>query len=170
MMTAIQLIRKIIITIGQILQFVLWNLPVSMIALIGLYFAFRLFINPSEDTVGITNYAFAIVGALSSISFAYARTIEDKDAKQTIQYCGERFLHSALLFLVASIMKYFLLQEQLRPVLGKSALIIIVLSLVGFFQAFLYLGSLLNGIAALRELNTILHTRKKPGAELIKFF
>jgi hypothetical protein len=164
------LIRNVLIRIGQAFQFVLWHMPVSMVALIGLYFAYRLFISPTQNTVGITNYAFGIVGVLSSISFAYARTVDDNEDKQRIQYCGERFLHSAILFLVASIMKYFLLQEQLCPVFGKSKIISGIILLIGFFQGTLYLTSLVNGIAALRELNAILYARKKPGEELKRFF
>jgi hypothetical protein len=159
-------VKKILISLAYAGQFVLWHLPVSIIALIGLYFVFALAVNGSEDSLRFTNYAFAIVGALSSITFGYSRAVEEKQTNERIQYCGERFLHSAINLLVASVMKYFLLQETAHQAFLWHGKIFVIVSL---FSGFLYLSSLINGIAALRELNTLLYNRKKPGKELIKF-
>jgi hypothetical protein len=163
------LIRKGLKKLIQTLQFILWHTPVSIAALIGLYFTFALLVNPAEETISITNYAFAIVIALASISFGYASCLDTTEQKHKMQYCGERFLHSALLFLVASVIKYFLLQDQVRAfphvLWGFGA----VINFLSVFLIFLFLGSLVNSIAAFRELNAHLYSQKKPGQELIRF-
>jgi hypothetical protein len=164
-------IKGVLLFLGQSLQFIVWHMPISVAALIGFYFAINLLINPNENTISITNYSFAIVAALSSICFAYSRAIDDdKEIRETLQYCGERFLHSAIQFLVASLVKYFILQDKISSPIGKSQFIIFGIALLSFIPGLLFLNSLINGIAALRELNTILYKRKKPGQELIKLF
>lgn len=140
-------------------------MPVSIAALIGLYFTFTLLINPAKETISITNYAFAIVITLASVSFGYARCLDSAEQKNQMQYCGERFLHSALLFLVASIVKYFLLQDQVRTASRDLWGIGAIISFTSILPGFLFLGSLVNSIAALRELND---SQKNPEQELSK--
>uniref|UniRef100_UPI0040479412 hypothetical protein n=1 Tax=Cyanobium sp. TaxID=2164130 RepID=UPI0040479412 len=163
-------IVKVILILLRAFQFVFWHTPVSVAALIGLYFVFVLFANPASETMPITNYAFAIFTALASISFGYARCLDSVVARCQVQYCGERFLHSAILFLVASIVKYFLLQGDVLEAASRFGLIGAFLAFAGLLPGFLFLGSLVNSIAALRELNSLLYERKKPGQELLKFF
>lgn len=162
-------IRKGLRFLLQAFQFILWQVPVSIAAFIGLYFTFALLVSPAKQTISITNYAFAIVIALASVSFGYARCLNDAEQKDKMQYCGERFLHSALLFLVASVVKYFLLQDQVRA--GSYDLwgIDAVINFASFLPGFLFLGSLISCIAALRELNAHLYSKKIPGQELSKF-
>lgn len=162
-------IRKGLVILLQAFQFVLWHTPVSIAALIGLYFTFVLLINPAMETISITNYAFALVIALASVSFGYARCLDNAEQKNKMRYCGERFLHSALLFLVASIVKYFLLQGQVRAAAYDLWGIGAVIGFTSFLPGFLFLGSLVNSIAALRELNAHLYSQKNPGQELSKF-
>ncbi|MGA9109956.1 MAG: hypothetical protein ACLQBD_02450 [Syntrophobacteraceae bacterium] len=180
MSTVIKLIKKALLFIAYLFQFILWHFPVSVLALIGLYFTYKMFIDPTQDTTSISNYAFVIVAALSSLSFVYSQSVKDKEDKQKIQYCGERFLHSAILFLIASVLKYFIIQKQIKiELLNKSIdkaladqshVAVILICSVFIFQGFLFLSSLINSIAALRELNTILYRRKKPFEELKRFF
>jgi hypothetical protein len=151
-------------------QMVLWHTPISIVALIGLYFTYQVFANTVSDTMPITNYTFAIVIALSSVSFGYARCAGDEDVKGRAQYCGERFLHSSLLFLVASVVKYFLIQDQVQAGYSNFKIIEIIVALISLLPGVLFLGSLVNAIAALRDLNALLYERKKPGQELSKFF
>ena len=144
----------------------LWHNPISIVALVGLYFNFRLLQNPFDSNIGITNSSFAIVATLSSLCFAYCRSIKDKEKKQEILYCAERFLHSAVLFLVASIIKYFLIQEQIKTLMANSNAAGVALFVLSLLPGILYLSSLVNGIAALREINSTLYNKKKAGQEL----
>lgn len=155
---------------SQVSQFFLWHLPISVVAIIGLHFAFRIFINQAANTTSIINYAFAIVIALASVSFGYARLLEENGSRLKAQYCGERFLHSALLFLVASVVKHFLLQDEVRLAYGGPPPIACILYFMGFLPGILFLGSLVNCIAGLRDLNSMLYERKRPAEELLKFF
>lgn len=164
-----KLIIRLISTLLQLFQFTVRNGPVSLVAVIGAYFGFAQFANPASETAWITNYGFGIVIALASVSFGYARSLEAPDAKEQIRYCGERFLHSSLLFLVASVVKYFLQQGLVRSAAQDSAIFGVVIGVIAVFPGFLFLVSLVNSVAALRELNTFLYLRKKSGQELGKF-
>ena len=161
--------RKCIVFLLQAFQLVLWHTPVSITAAIGLYFTFALLANPAKATISITNYGFAIVIALASVSFGYARCLDNIDQKNKLQYCGERFLHSALLFLLASVIKYFLIQDQVRAAALESWGIGAVIGFISLFPGFLFLASLINTIAGLRELNAHLYSQKNPGQELSRF-
>ncbi len=163
-------IGKGIILLLQACQFILWHTPISIVALIGAYFTAVLFINPTSETMSLTNYTFAIVTALAGVSFGYARCLDEVETRSRMQYCGERFLHSGLLFLVASIVKYFLLQDPVQDAASNPGAIGTIIAIISLFPGFLFLGSLVNSIAALRELNALLYARKRPGQELIKFF
>ena len=162
-------IRKCLVILLQAFQFVLWHMPVSIAAIIGLYFTFTLLANPTKETISITNYAFAIVIALASVSFGYARCLDSEKQKNKMQYCGERFLHSALLFLVASVIKFFLLQDQVRDASNGLWAIGAIINIISALPGFLFMGSLIYSIAALRELNAHLYSQRKPGQELSKF-
>lgn len=162
--------RKLTLIAARAGQMVLWHTPISILALIGLYFTYEVFANPASNSIAITNYMLAIAIALSSVSFGYARCAGEEDVKGRAQYCGERLLHSSLLFLVASVVKYFLIQDQIRAEYSHFKIIEIMVSLISLLPGVLFLGSLVNAIAALRDLNALLYERKKCGQELSKFF
>lgn len=167
----LKFLKSIFYFIAGILQFILWHMPISVAALAGLYFAVRLLANPLANTINITNYTFAVVATFSTMSFAFARAIDDdEEAKSTVQYCGERFLHSSILFVIASIVKYFLIQKEVVDFTSQSQTAKVIIVLLGIIPGTLYLGSVTNAIAALRELNALLFRRKKPGQELMKLF
>ena len=165
-----KLIKKIFVLLTYIFQFTLWHLPVSIMAIIGLYFTFKILANPLVDTVLIINYSFAIVAALSSLSFSYEKAIKgEQQQKDRINYCGERFLHSAILFLIASVIKYFIMQKDILLMSKSSASMNLLFLIIMIFPGVLFLGSLINSIAALRELNSILFAQKKTMKEIGKF-
>jgi hypothetical protein len=66
------------------------------------------------ETLAATNVFFAVIAALSSICFSWLRAIDEKvvGLKKQILFIGELFLLSALLFLLASGMKYGLLVNE----------------------------------------------------------
>ena len=118
--------------------------------------------------MNITNYAFAIFATLSALSFSYEKSITDKKQKTTVKYCGEKFLHSSILFLTASIIKYFLLQPDVVKFMTSNAFLTIIYFVFLYLPVSFFLTSIINAIAGLRELNTILFSRKKPFEEIQK--
>lgn len=164
-----KIIKKGLKIAYQFFQFALWHAPILVVSIVGLYFAIYLFVNPASKTVSITSYTFAVVAALSGVSFGYSRSLDDQEIRRRVQYCGERFLHSAILFLVASIVKYFLLQDEILFASDSIEAFGIIVFYMDFFPDFLFLGSLINCIVGLRELNSVLYDRKS-GQEIRKLF
>ena len=157
--------------LGGSLQFILWHMPVSVAALAGIYFTFDLLFKQKEASINITNYGFAIMAALSSICFSYSKCVDEDQEKCTmLRYCGERFLHSSIQFVLASVIKYFTSQEPVYLFVMNHKFFIIPYIIAGFMPGLLFLNSVTNVIAGVRELNTILYSRKKPGEELMKLF
>jgi drug/metabolite transporter (DMT)-like permease len=73
---------------------------------IGVIYVGIVLVNFNKDTTPITNAAFVIVSVLSGLSFAMASAVTDKKVKDRFVYCGERFFHSAILLILASVLKY----------------------------------------------------------------
>ena len=164
-------IKKAILAVAFVARALIFFMPISVAALIGLYFAFTLLINQNENTISITNYAFAIVAVLSNISFSYARCVDDnKEMRAQLQYCGEKFLNSAIQFLIASIVKYFFIHANLLTYKTNSIFLLILIAIVGAIPGGLFIGSIINVIAGLRELNKVLAARRNPREDLSRFF
>lgn len=159
-----------LVAVVTCLQFLILHGPISVLAASGLYFGFKLFADNTQNTISITNYAMAIVLAFANVSFAFARGIEKEEKiKERVQYSGERFVHSGILFLIASVLKYFLLQQQVLQLAKESSLGAFSIALLSLLPPFLYFSSVIHSIAALRELNSVLYERKKPLEELNRF-
>ena len=61
----------------------------------------------SQDTVNLTNYGFAILVGLSSVCFAWARSLKEGEEEIIeIIFYAESFLHCAIIFLITSAIKY----------------------------------------------------------------
>ena len=164
--------KKICELIGYAGQFVMWHFPISILALSALYFSYNLWTQPpSASTTAITNYSFAIVATLAALSFTYEKALTDQEEKDRMLFCGERFLHSAILFLTASVINYFLRQPDIQQLVTKGSSSVKLLFLVVFFcPGFLFIASVASSIAALRELNALLYRKKKPGDTLKRLF
>jgi hypothetical protein len=51
------------------------------------------------------------MAAFSSLSFRLSSTVEDsREDKERLAYCGERFLHAALLLVLSSVIKYAVIE------------------------------------------------------------
>ncbi len=124
--------------------------------------------------MNVTNYAFAIVAVLANISFAYSRSVDDnKEMRAQLQYSGEKFLNSAIQFLIASIVKYFLISTGLNAYRADSIVSIIfkiLIVIISSIPGALFVVSIMNSIAGLRELNKVLATRRNPREDLSRFF
>ena len=87
--------------------FVFSRLVIILVFLVGLYFNWQLFTGLLEDTTVITNIAFGILATFAALCFSGARAINDSaEDKDKFTFAGERFLHSAVLVVIASLLKY----------------------------------------------------------------
>lgn len=124
--------------------------------------------NPSFDTTPITNIAFAILVGLASVSFSWARAIEQDDKRlvRSIVYAGEVSLQAAIFFLMASAFKYlslnkfeFIVQPE-PPSLKVFRLIMLIASMI------LFLVAVTNFLGVLSNLLFVLRKRMKLGDNL----
>jgi hypothetical protein len=166
-----KIIKKIFNGIADIMRFMLWQFPISILAIAGVYFTFKLFINTTIETINITNFAFAIFAALSTLSFSYERSIsEDPEKKEEIRYCAERFLHSAIFFLTASIIKYFLCQPDVYLFMSSCIFLKCIYKFFLMIPGLFFLNSIINCISGLRILNAYLFNSKKRFNDLKNLF
>jgi hypothetical protein len=89
-----------------ILQF-FGRTPEILALLVFCYFAFYVLIDLQRDTLILTNSAFAICATLAALSFSFSRAVSnDKKLADRINYAGERFFHSSLFLIIASVLKW----------------------------------------------------------------
>jgi hypothetical protein len=88
---------------------------------LGLTFTLIIFASPKHDTTSVTNILFAILAVTANVCFSWARTVNTNSRLfKTIRYTGELGLLSAILFLLASMMKYFTLNLGTPGVMSTS--------------------------------------------------
>lgn len=76
------------------------------------FLAVEMFADFRRDTITLSGACFTVVAALAGLCFSYARTLDGTPAeKKQIVVGGEQLFFSALLFLVATLIKYFLLRD-----------------------------------------------------------
>jgi hypothetical protein len=92
--------------IYKVTRFFVFDLPPLLFVCVGIYYVFTLLISLSKDTTDITNASFAILATFASLSFSCSRAIEGSEDKDKLAYAGERFFHSSVLCLIASVLKY----------------------------------------------------------------
>jgi len=81
--------------------------PPIILFFVGTFYGVYLLANLDKDTTSISNIAFGIVAVMAGLSLRMASTIsDDEKLKDDFLYSGERFLHSTVLLLSASIIKY----------------------------------------------------------------
>jgi hypothetical protein len=69
--------------------------------------ALAMLFDPGRDTLGVASAAFAVALSLASVTFSYARTLKDGSAvRDELVFAGERLVSGAVMFLIASILKY----------------------------------------------------------------
>src|SRR5438067_11110161 len=116
----------------------LFKMPIAVIGLLGGVYAILLIVRFKEDTTSITNGTFAIMATLAALSFSFARVVETEAVRDRLMFAGGRLLHGALLVLVASIIKYFILLLYKIPTFTEVLLLQIVTSCAfSFFGAVL---------------------------------
>jgi hypothetical protein len=134
--------------------------PVAIAGLLGGVYALFILVRFKEDTTPITNVAFAFTATLAALSFSFARVIETDALRDRVMYAGERLLHGALLFLVASILRYFVFLFYKIPSFPGLTIIEFVLSLAfGLIGGSIFFLGVIFAHAGLRILNDLLLSR-----------
>jgi hypothetical protein len=81
--------------------------PVLIALLIGVFYCTVVLAKLNHDTTSVTNAAFAVTAVLCGLCLRMSSTLASEDpAKDRFRYAGERFLHSSLLLILASVVKY----------------------------------------------------------------
>jgi hypothetical protein len=83
--------------------------PTILLAIFGLTFILDLFRDIKNDTTSLTNYGFAILAGLATICFSWTRGLDNSKEPimiRKISRCGELAIQSAIIFLLASALKY----------------------------------------------------------------
>jgi hypothetical protein len=129
--------------------------PVLIAFYIGIYYAYFLLNNISSDTTSTSNYAFGITGALTALSFSGARAIIDNpDHADALTFSGEKFLHSTLLLILASLLKYNVLSMQ-----SDSLIYPFLATIYGSLSFFLFMQAMLTAHCGVVVLNRTLWSR-----------
>jgi len=68
--------------------------------------------DPTRDLTSFLSISFGMLIALSSVCFSWVKTFDEKDIKLTkdIRICGESFMLTAILLIVAIALKYVSIQ------------------------------------------------------------
>jgi hypothetical protein len=87
-----------------------YSLIIGILFGIGVLAIYDTFGNKKQDVTSISlYYPFAIFAACGAICFSWVRAVDSSQTVkiQRIRICAENFLLSAILFLMASLFKYF---------------------------------------------------------------
>ncbi len=150
-------VKKILRSIGFPFRYYIENynrinlviLPTYILGLLGFVVVIHELLNKKNDTTNITNFGFAILVGMASVCFSWIRALsqdEPDSVAHSIRKAGEMFLHSAIIFILASSLKYtsfhldFLIPSGLTVVINifKYTLLIVysICFGTGFYKAF----------------------------------
>jgi len=91
----------------RVIQLVLRKSPVLIAFLIAFFYSTQILAKLDQDTTSVTNAAFAVTAILCGLCFRMSSSLPLEDpSKDQLCYAGERLLHSSLLLILASILKY----------------------------------------------------------------
>jgi hypothetical protein len=112
-------------------------LPNFFFNIIGISVVIYGFRNIKEDTTSLTNYGFAILAGIASVCFSWIRGLDINNEPlmiERISKAGEGALHCAIIFLLASALKYSTL--HLEFLIPKTW--IIIYTTINIFLAVIY--------------------------------
>lgn len=143
----------------KIIRFV-YKAPVVLIGFVGYCYAMILIVNYEKDTTNITNVAFVIMATLSALAFTFAQAMDQADIKDRLVFSGERLLHGALLVLIGSILKYFIVAFVNYQLISKYEYLVIVTKFtIGMLVGIIFTNGVLFAHTGLRILNDLLLLR-----------
>jgi len=124
--------------IKLIVEALLIDSPFSLILFLGITYAFKIIFEPySEEQYKILFGAIGLTATLSGLSFRACSATQDNDKKSIFYFAGERFFHATILFLVAILMKYYLLQlkiDEKSNIFSKVMFYALICSTILFFN------------------------------------
>jgi len=134
--------------------------PGVIALIIGITYGYQVFINLKKDTTAITNTAFVILATLAALSFTFSRAVRKHDEiEDRLLYSGERFLHSALFNLQASLIKYIVLIIRPPNIAAGNLLEIIIVDFLGFIVGMIFIQAIYAAHTGIIVLNKILWKR-----------
>lgn len=120
------------------------TLPNFLFGFVGACIIIYGFKNIKEDTTSLTNYGFAILAGIASICFSWTRGLDQAKEPSMIariSKAGESSLHCAILFLLASALKYGAIHlDTLIPKSWKIIYTIVGISLTITYSVCFTLG------------------------------
>ncbi len=137
------------------------------IILLFVFFAGGIFIistfgKSTFDTTSMTNAGFAIFAGCASVCFSWGRNLEDRNLENKINIYGEGLFLSALCFVIASLLKYILINRaslMSEDLINKFSFIFPVLNIIGaimFLLAYLTAWGAIIGILRILFRNAFL--------------
>lgn len=102
---------KVFTSIRGVLKLLIVHSFIVIYLAVGGYIVTDLFITRKQETISLTYYGFAIFAVVANICFSYARTLDDRNEQTYLRGIGERFLFSAIGFLIGSLLNYVVLNS-----------------------------------------------------------
>lgn len=138
-------------------HFIFFWLPQLVVLVIGSFFTVKVFQDYKTDTTGISNAAFAIMASLAALSFSRANVYETaKPVRDRFVFAGERSFYSAVMLLLASVLKYGLLSaKSISWVLSRPTLTMVLDLTLGGIVGVLFMNALVaahSGVQVIWEL------------------
>lgn len=147
---------------GERLGFLLLRFPELLALLVAYGYALVILNNLREDTTGISNVAFGVMATLAALSFGLHASLHSSEKiKDKVLFAGERFFHGALLVLIASLIKYGVLEltNTVSESFPSNPIMLIIEIMIGFFAGFLFLQAVLIAHSGIKTLNKLLINR-----------
>jgi hypothetical protein len=143
--------------------------PRVILFVVWFYFGIQLMTNTNTDTTSITNSAFVLLGSLAGLCFSFSSAIAfEKKESDLIAFAGERFLHSGIIVLFCTLLKYVSLSLLTKTMLSTNIINQTMLhkfplkpiaSLLSFSGVGLFVFTFLQVDIALEVINGVLFER-----------
>ena len=133
-------------TVTKKLPFLLYFLIMVFLGLVFIY-PYEALTDPNFDTLPITNYGFAVMAGCASVCFSWAKSYDSSTKTGYIKFSALCCFFSAILFIIASIIKYSWLQSD-SEILGWDVYVI-YFNILHYLANIIFLISIACGILAL---------------------
>jgi hypothetical protein len=161
--------KKIVGILSLIIKFIfskynkIWLIiiPDSIFIIFSINVLLYSFLNIKDDTTYLTNYCFAIIIIMASVCFSWVKVLkEEKEAKTivVISQCGEMLLHSAVIFLLASSIKFISFHLDYMLFFSKTTIQIFSF-LLHISYCYCFLMAYTKTYNAIFKINRILYER-----------
>ena len=136
-------------------------IPTFLFIALGAFLVFDNFQSADKDTTYLTNYGFAILIGLTSICFSWTRNMYNEKEPlmlAIVSKAGENSFHSSIIFLIASSLKYSLV--NLNKFLDSNTIFFNIIHVI-LYAVFLVCFSIayIKFESVIRELNYLLYDR-----------